>query len=744
MDNNAKGQADAPQSFLTEAQQAALDAALLSKEKAARQATKPKHDSRSVRKHGTAHVKPVHGLAGDRKSKSLRSGETKKKGAGGKFTWGAMLSEAAVGGDAPPALDRNDPNYDSEEDAARAAADALAAAAATDDDAPAPAVPGSSPIVQAVNKLKEDIMELLREYLESGDAAEAGACIAELQLPQYDFYLVKRALTLAMDRKDRDREAVSVLLSSLYGQYISPAMMQKGFVEVLEDFDGLLLDVPDAGHLMTLFICRAITDDILPPSFVSRLTPPPASALAELKKKCAAQLNNPHSAERLLRCWGADATLSFEEARARIKAMLQEYVSSGDMAEVERGLRALAAPFFHHEVVKQAILMATEDMKHAKEPMVELLAVLAARGEVSALQLYKGFQRVVDQLDDLALDTPGLHAAYHDFYAACVARGTIDAADATAIEAAEHAAAVEAALPAGENGSAARALTPPPPAQPHTVPEFKRASVAAVREYFDSSDADEVARILTDTEDYGMLHLFVKIVLQSGMERSFRERELASRLLVSLVPDPISHEQVAFGLSRTLAALDDYVLDVPNAAHLMTLFLARAIVDELVPPAFLTRVLDTLHADSLAIVVVRNTGRLLASTHAAELVLKCWHGGVETVEDLKAGFKAMILEHCTNPDWREVKRSLQELAAPHYHHEFVKQALAAAFERPKATDALVDLLQHLSYSGDVTSTQMAMGFDRVKDNLADYELDCPSARTIYDDIAARGREQKWL
>lgn len=71
------------------------------------------------------------------------------------------------------------------------------------------------------------IMTLLREYLESGDAAEAGACIAELQLPQYDFYLVKRALTLAMDRKDRDREAVSVLLSNLYGQYISPAMMQK-------------------------------------------------------------------------------------------------------------------------------------------------------------------------------------------------------------------------------------------------------------------------------------------------------------------------------------------------------------------------------------------------------------------------------------------------------------------------------------------------------------------------------------
>lgn len=129
--------------------------------------------------------------------------------------------------------------------------------------------------------------------------------------------------------------------------------------------------------------------------------------------------------------------------------------------------------------------------------MVELLARLAATGEISSLQMYKGFQRVVDQLDDLALDLPGLHAAFHDLYAACVARGTIDAADASAIEAAERAAAAGAAAPGGGDAADARALTPPPPAQPHTVPEFKRACWAAVREYFDSSDTAEVARILT-------------------------------------------------------------------------------------------------------------------------------------------------------------------------------------------------------------------------------------------------------
>lgn len=58
-----------------------------------------------------------------------------------------------------------------------------------------------------------------------------------------------------------------------------------------------------------------------------------------------------------------------------------------------------------------------------------------------------------------------------------------------------------------------------------------------------SQNADVVVA-LQDTDDRGMLHLFVKVVLQAAMERSFRERELASKLLVALVPDPISHEQV--------------------------------------------------------------------------------------------------------------------------------------------------------------------------------------------------------
>jgi hypothetical protein len=46
----------------------------------------------------------------------------------------------------------------------------------------------------------------------------------------------------------------------------------------------------------------------------------------------------------------------------------------------------------------------------------------------------------------------------------------------------------------------------------------------------------------------------------------------------------------AAGFTRLLAATDDLVLDCPDAVHLLALFLGRAIVDEVLPPAFLTQV----------------------------------------------------------------------------------------------------------------------------------------------------------
>ena len=64
--------------------------------------------------------------------------------------------------------------------------------------------------------------------------------------------------------------------------------------------------------------------------------------------------------------------------------------------------------------------------------------------------------------------------------------------------------------------------------------------------------------------------------------------------------------------------------DVPDAAHMLTLFAARLIVDEVAPPVFLTKVLEALRPGTLGVEVVRNAGNLLKSAHAAERITQVW------------------------------------------------------------------------------------------------------------------------
>jgi hypothetical protein len=119
-----------------------------------------------------------------------------------------------------------------------------------------------------------------------------------------------------------------------------------------------------------------------------------------------------------------------------------------------------------------------------------------------------------------------------------------------------------------------------------------------------------------------MLHIFVKLAVQMAMERSFRELEALSLLFVDTVPTPVPERALAMGFTQLLASCEDLVLDVPDAPHMLTLFLARLVVDEVVPPAFLTTVLESLKPDTLGIAIVRNTSRLLSSPHAAERILQ--------------------------------------------------------------------------------------------------------------------------
>lgn len=89
----------------------------------------------------------------------------------------------------------------------------------------------------------------------------------------------------------------------------------------------------------------------------------------------------------------------------KIGKLLQEYDCGGGVREACRCIKELGMPFFHHEVVKK-VLVAIIEKRGMDERLWGLLGECYGRGLITPNQMTKGFQRVADCIDDLALDVP--------------------------------------------------------------------------------------------------------------------------------------------------------------------------------------------------------------------------------------------------------------------------------------------------------------------------------------------------
>eukprot|EP01025_Chloroclados_australasicus_P016432 TRINITY_DN1825_c0_g1_i1.p1 TRINITY_DN1825_c0_g1~~TRINITY_DN1825_c0_g1_i1.p1 ORF type:complete len:701 (-),score=132.04 TRINITY_DN1825_c0_g1_i1:372-2474(-) len=689
-------------SFLTEAQRDALDQALKRKSNTGK-VKEQKHGNEGGGDEG-GYKKGGHktkGVMGDKKSKMGRSGGVKKGGAGGKYVWGKLEVQDGVEG----AYDENDPLYDPDEDDG------------------------------TVQAYKDDVMTILLEYLENGDLNELLQSVQELSLPQYDYYLVKRAITIAMDRKDREREMVSVMLFAINRQVVMPDQISKGFISLLEGLDDLLLDVPNAVDLLALFMARAVVDDVLPYHFVYRLVPVSGTHIEDVKQKCDTYLKGRHAEERLARCWGAGAGMNIDETKEKMKIALKEYlVASQDVEEVQRCLHELGVPFFHHEFVKQAVTMALEQQEHQKL-VIQLLKQLSDMGVLSPQQLVQGYSRVSANMEDLALDIPNAPEQYAQFVEESKAIGLLG-------EEVEENVKLETAATSSTSLPEAAGVANHNHA--HSVEAFKRAAINTVTEFFNSQDVSEVVQRLEELEEPGLHHIFVKQAIRLALDRKARERELVSELLSDLYPQVIPEDQMSMGFLRLLDSTDDLVLDIPDAVQLLAMFLCRAIVDEALTPAFLQTVLSSLEDNSLGVEVVECAGKLLTTRHAAERIQNCWKGGSLTVEEIKQQLKTLVQEYVLSCDVEEAVRCLREIDAPYYHHEAIKQALEALFDQPSRFDTMVKLFSHLSVSGEVNLTQMRKGFMRIQQQLDDMALDYPHAKEEFPKIKQLALDGQWF
>ncbi|XBI10547.1 hypothetical protein VPH35_137795 [Triticum aestivum] len=639
------------------------------------------------------------GGAGARHARRSHSGKAvklKKDGAGGKGTWGRLIDA-----DTATFLDRNDPNYDSDEE---------------------PYELIEAPATTPLEDYKKSLVTIIEEYFSTGDVKQTGSDLKELGYDDFHRYFVKKLVSMAMDRHDKEKEMVSVLLSSLYGDGLSSTQIKLGFVMLLQAVDDLAVDIPDAVDVLALFIARAVVDDILPPAFLNKakgsLTES-SKGLQVLQIAAKSYLSAPHHAELLERRWGGSTHITVEEVKRRITDLLKEYIKNGDTAEACRCIRELAVPFFHHEVVKRAVTLGMESPA-AETLIVKLLKEASEEGLISSSQMVKGFSRIVESLDDLSLDIPSAKSQFQTLVSKAVSEGWLDSSYESS----------------GANGSVQDD-------DHEKLRRYKREAVSMIHEYFLSDDIPELIRTLKELGLPEYNPVFIKKLITIAMDRKNREKEMASVLLSSLSMELFSSEDIVKGFIMLLESAEDTALDILDASDELGLFLARAVIDDVLAPLNLDEIGSILPPKCSGAETLNMARSLASARHAGERLLRCWGGGTGwAVEDAKDKITKLLEEYESGGDVGEACKCIREMGMPFFNHEVVKKALVMAMEKKK--ECTLSLLHECFGEGIITINQMTKGFSRVRDGLDDLALDIPDAREKFLSYVEHGKKNGWL
>ncbi|XP_065049215.1 MA3 DOMAIN-CONTAINING TRANSLATION REGULATORY FACTOR 1-like [Musa acuminata AAA Group] len=640
---------------------------------------------------------PSSGVRHVRRSHSGKLVRVKKDGAGGKGTWGKLLDA-----DPDSRVDPNDPNYDSGEEPYQLVGATL-----------------SNPI----DDYKKSVATIIEEYFSTGAVEVAATDLGDIGSDQYHHFFVKKLVSMAMDRHDKEKEMASVLLSSLYADVITSAQISQGFLMLLEAVDDLALDILDAVDVLALFIARAVVDDILPPAFLTKAKKTLSESSKGLQVVQTAEksyLSAPHHAELVERRWGGTTHFTVEEVKRKISDLLREYIENGDTAEACRCIRELGVSFFHHEVVKRALVQAMENQ--TSEPLIlKLLKEAAEELLISPSQMTKGFSRLAESLDDLSVDIPAAKSLFQMIVPKAISGGWLDPSFLQSKEAEDE-----------DRDEGYEKLR-----------KYKEEAVTIIREYFLSDDIPELIRSLEDLGAPEYNPVFIKRLITLAMDRKYREKEMASVLLSALSMEIFSRDDIVDGFIMLLESAEDAALDILDASNELALFLARAVIDDVLAPLNLEEINSKLPRNCSGSKTVHMARSLASARHAGERLLRCWGGGTGwAVEDAKDKIIKLLEEYESGGDVGEACQCIRDLGMPFFNHEVVKKALVMAME--KKNERLLGLLQVCFDEWLITMNQMTKGFSRVRDGLDDLALDIPNVEEKFQQYMEHARKHGWL
>jgi programmed cell death protein 4 len=142
-------------------------------------------------------------------------------------------------------IDENDPLYDVAEDSDRYVLTSSAASTEKRGYDPSTSKAVYGPML-TLSEFKVQLAECIKEYYDSCDADEVIRNVQELGCIEYHAEIVKKAISLSLDKGPRERELTSRLLTCLHPTPLSLEQLETGFNILLDSLDDLSKDVPDA------------------------------------------------------------------------------------------------------------------------------------------------------------------------------------------------------------------------------------------------------------------------------------------------------------------------------------------------------------------------------------------------------------------------------------------------------------------------------------------------------------------
>lgn len=279
-----------------------------------------------------------------------------------------------------------------------------------------------------------------------------------------------------------------------------------------------------------------------------------------------------------------------------VRSAVDEHLISHDVDEFVTAIEELDYQLLHQEIPAILIKSVLDKKDQDRTRVSHLLQELHKKKLLTPNQVGQGFTKLYNSLDELMIDFPTCKKTLSDFVGHAIAAGYLDGGDAAKLE-------KEALFLENQE----------------IFNKTKAQIREAITEYFTSEEKTELQTSLASINSAAHFE-FVKQLVTISLDRSDKEREMVSSFLANVTG--LTADSVAKGFLIMLGRVEDTMLDVPDVLHLMSCFIARAVIDEVLPPSFLVRV-DLSELD-MGFQVISQAQVLVNQLGSSQNLQGCW------------------------------------------------------------------------------------------------------------------------